>query len=174
MRFSHRHTYGHCKSLTERACCRFHANGVAVFGMAGSKASVLAELLHVLHGQTIAVKMKQGIKQAGRMAGRKDESVPAGPVGVLRVMAHVAPYGIRGGRCTYGHAWVAAVGLLNGVCRKHADSADSLGFDGSHKLPPRLHFLFAGCIIPSVDKSTQALKVCFGTLLRSRRLNYLQ
>ena len=108
------------------------------------------------------------------MAGRKDESVPAGPVGVLRVMAHVAPYGIRGGRCTYGHAGVAAVGLLNGVCRKHADSADSLGFDGSHKLPPRLHFLFAGCIIPSVDKSTQALKVCFGTLLRSRRLNYLQ
>ena len=29
-------------------------------------------------------------------------------------------------------------------------------------------------MIPSVDKSTQALKVCFGTLLRSRRLNYLQ
>ena len=33
---------------------------------------------------------------------------------------------------------------------------------------------FASAIIPSVDKSTQALKVCFGTLLRSRRLNYLQ
>ena len=28
--------------------------------------------------------------------------------------------------------------------------------------------------VPSVDKSTQALKVCFGTLLRSRHLNYLQ
>ena len=31
------------------------------------------------------------------------------------------------------------------------------------------------CIrIPSVDKSTQALKACFGTLLRSRRLYYIQ
>ena len=29
-------------------------------------------------------------------------------------------------------------------------------------------------IIPSVDKSTQALKACFGTLLRSRRLYYIQ
>ena len=28
--------------------------------------------------------------------------------------------------------------------------------------------------IPSVDKSTQALKACFGTLLRSRRLYYIQ
>ena len=29
-------------------------------------------------------------------------------------------------------------------------------------------------MIPSVDKSTQALKACFGTLLRSRRLYYIQ
>ena len=28
--------------------------------------------------------------------------------------------------------------------------------------------------LPSVDKSTQALKACFGTLLRSRRLYYIQ
>ena len=28
--------------------------------------------------------------------------------------------------------------------------------------------------IPSVDKSTQVLKACFGTLLRSRRLYYIQ
>ena len=33
---------------------------------------------------------------------------------------------------------------------------------------------FVALFLPSVDKSTQALKVCFGTLLRSRRLNYLQ
>ena len=31
---------------------------------------------------------------------------------------------------------------------------------------------FHGYIVPSVDKSTQALKACFGTLLRSRRLYY--
>ena len=28
--------------------------------------------------------------------------------------------------------------------------------------------------VPSVDKSTQARKACFGTLLRSRRLYYIQ
>ena len=28
--------------------------------------------------------------------------------------------------------------------------------------------------VPSVDKSTQALKACFGVLLRSRRLYYIQ
>ncbi len=34
-------------------------------------------------------------------------------------------------------------------------------------------FVF-GAKIPSVDKSTQARKACFGTLLRSRRLYYIQ
>ncbi len=29
-------------------------------------------------------------------------------------------------------------------------------------------------LVPSVDKSTQARKACFGTLLRSRRLYYIQ
>ena len=35
-------------------------------------------------------------------------------------------------------------------------------------------FLFSGEKAPSVDKSAQALKACFGTLLRSRRLYYIQ
>ena len=35
-------------------------------------------------------------------------------------------------------------------------------------------FLFSGEKTPSVDKSAQALKACFGVLLRSRRLYYAQ
>jgi len=35
-------------------------------------------------------------------------------------------------------------------------------------------FLFSGEKTPSVDKSAQALKACFGVLLRSRRLYYIQ
>ncbi len=74
------------------------------------------------------------------MAGRKNKSVSAWPGRVLGVMAHIAPYGVSGRCRAYGHAGVAAIGLLNSVCRKHANSANSLGFDGSHKLPPKLHF----------------------------------
>ena len=41
--------------------------------------------------------------------------------------------------------------------------------DGQH---PSLNTFYQ--MVPSVDKSTQALKACFGTLLRSRRLYYIQ
>ena len=47
-------------------------------------------------------------------------------------------------------------------------------FLGNYTAEGKLRVLGALLQVPSVDKSTQALKVCFGALLRSRRLNYLQ
>ena len=121
VRFRHRHADGHRKALAERARCGFHACGVAVFRVAGRAAAGLAEVFEVIHREAVSVKVKQRVFQHGSMPCGKHEAVPPEPGRVLRVVLHLFPERICHRSGADGHAGVAAVGLLDGIRREHAD-----------------------------------------------------
>ena len=82
----------------------------------------MAELLDIVQGEVVPGQVEQAVEQGRAVAGREDETVPAGPSRVGRIVAQEAvPQGVGHGRGAQGHAGVAAVGLLDHVRGKHAD-----------------------------------------------------
>ena len=126
MCFGHRHADGHAHTGTQRTRCRFDACRVAVLRMARRQGIELAELLHVVHRQAVAIKMEQRIEKRRAMATRKDEAVAVRPLRILRIVVHVVrPEFIRHRRRAERQARMARVRLLDGIRRQHADRVDA-------------------------------------------------
>ena len=126
MRLGHRHADSHAHAGTERARRRLNADRVAVLRMARRQGIELAELLHIVHRQAVAIEMEQRIEKRRAMTARKDEAVAVRPLRILRVVVHVVrPEFIRHRRRAERQPRVAGIGLLDGIRRQHADGVDA-------------------------------------------------
>ena len=54
MLFSQGHAHCHAHSRAQRACGRFHADGVAVLGMSRRQRAQLAEIHDILFGEPVS------------------------------------------------------------------------------------------------------------------------
>ena len=100
--------------------------GVAVLGVPRRAAAELAEALEVVERQAVAGEVEHAVEQHAAVAGRQDEAVAVGPLGVRGVVLEVAgPQHVRHGGEAHRHAGVAGVGLLHGVDRQKADGVDA-------------------------------------------------
>ncbi len=71
------------QALAERTRGGLDTGGMAVFGVAGGLGPDLAEVLHFVDRHVgIAEQVERGIEQHRAVAGREDEAVAIGPVGV--------------------------------------------------------------------------------------------
>ena len=130
MRLGHRHADGHAHAGAKRPRRRFDARRVAVLRMARRQRAVLTELLHVIHGQSVAIEMEQRIQQRRAVAAREDEAVAVRPLRILRVVVHVVrPELIGHRRRAERQARVAGVRFLDRVRREHADGVDAFRVD---------------------------------------------
>ena len=131
MAFRHGHAHRHGDALAQGAGGSFHADGMAVFRMAGGLAAPLPEGLKILYAKGIAKQVEQGVFQHRGVARAQNEPVPRLPSRILGVMFHLLPDGIGHGRGADGHTGMAAVGFLHRVCRQHTNGGDGAGL-GCH------------------------------------------
>ena len=100
MSLSHSHADSHAHACTQRAGRSFDTSRMTILRMTRRQGSILTELFHVVHSQSIAIEMKQGIQQRRTMTTRQDEAVAVGPLRILSIMIHmIAPQLISHG-CT--------------------------------------------------------------------------
>ncbi len=105
------------EALAQRAGRRLDAARMAVLGMAGGSGAELAELLQLVEGHVgVAGEMQQRIEQHRAVAGRQDEAVAIGPVG-LRGVELQEPGKQDGGHVGHAHrhAGMPRIRLLHGV-----------------------------------------------------------
>src|SRR5271157_1246135 len=76
-------------ALAERAGGGLDARRKAVLGVSWRLRVPLAKAFDLIEREVVARKIEQGIKQHGRVAVGKDESVASGPVGITRVVPQV-------------------------------------------------------------------------------------
>jgi len=116
----HPHRIG--QTLAKRSRRGLDAGRVAIFGMAGARATKLAKMLDVLDPDIgIAGQIKERIQQHGAVPGGQDEAVAVGPVGIGRVVFEKVGEQDRGCvRHAHGQAWVAACRFLDSVHRQRA------------------------------------------------------
>ena len=115
--------------LAERASRRLHARRAPVFWMPGCPRSDLPELFDVFDGQRLgaadARHIEQAVKQHAAVAGRQNEPVAIGPMGIGGVkFEHVAPKHRRDIGRAHRQAGVTALGLLH---RIEGEKADRVG-----------------------------------------------
>jgi hypothetical protein len=86
----------------------------------------LAEVLDVIH--RIAAQVQQRVVQHRAVAVRQQEAVAVHPFRIGRVVAVMAaPQGHGDFGHAHRHAWVAGIGLLDGVHCQRADRVSHLG-----------------------------------------------
>ena len=111
------------ETLAERARGRLDARGMAVFGMAGGLGAHLPEALQLpdVHPR-IAGEVEERVEQHGAVAGRQDEAVAVGPLGVGGVEAQrlAEEHGGDIGHA-HRHARVTRLCRLHGVHRQRPD-----------------------------------------------------
>ena len=111
---AHAHPVGH--PLAEGAGGHLDAGGVVVLGVARGAAAPLAEAAEVVEGQAVAGEVEHGVEEDRRVPVGQDETVPVGPFGVGRVVAHDAGEQHVGQRGEgHGRAGVAGVGGPGGI-----------------------------------------------------------
>ena len=82
----HGHTDTHPESLAEGSGGGFDTRSVPVLRMTRCHAAVLTESTYLLEWQVISVRVQQGVKHRGAVAGRQDEAVTVGPGRIDRVV----------------------------------------------------------------------------------------
>ena len=105
---------------------RLDARRAPIFRMPGRLRADLPELLEVVDAQSLraadAGQIEQAVEQHAAMAGRKDEPVAIGPMGIGRVeFQHIAPENRRDVSGAHRQAGVAALGLLDRIKGEKAD-----------------------------------------------------
>ena len=127
-----RHADAVAAALPQRSGGRLDPDGQAIFGMAGTFAVELTELLDVVEAQCRAVlglhagKMDQGIEQHRGMPVRQHEAVAVGPGRLLRVEAQeLLPQGVGHRRQGHRRAGMARIGLLHRIHGQGADGVDA-------------------------------------------------
>ena len=121
-----RHADGGRDALAERPGGRLDAGRVAVLGMAGGRRAELAEVLEVVERDPVPGEVQDRVQEHRCVPRGEHEAVAAGPVRVLRRVAHdarVEQVRHRGQR--HRGAGVARVGLLDRVHRERADRVDA-------------------------------------------------
>ena len=122
MRLRHRHADRHAHAGAQRPRRRLDADRVAVLRMARRQRAILAELLHIVERQPVAIEMKQRIEERRAVAAGQDEPVAVLPFRILRVVVHVVrPKLVGHRRAAERQSRMTGVGLLDGIRREHAD-----------------------------------------------------
>ena len=85
MRLCERHAHAVGDALAERARRRFHACGMAVFGVTGGPGAELAEVHQIFLFQVVAVEVQKRIIEHGAMARGENKSVAVVPFGISRI-----------------------------------------------------------------------------------------
>ena len=115
-----RHAHRLGETLPQRPGRDLDPVGVAVLRMPGGPRMPLPELLEVRDRDVVAAQVQRAVEQRRRMAVRQHEAVAVGPLGVLRVVAHVlVKQEVRDRRVAQRRARMPAVCLLHRVhCEK--------------------------------------------------------
>ncbi len=121
-----RHAHRVGETLRERPGRRFDARGVAALGMARRAAAELAEMLELGPRHVVeAGQVQKRIEQHRSVAGRQNESVAIGPLGMRGIeFKEFAPQHGRDIRHAHRHAGMPALRLFHGV---HGERPNRVG-----------------------------------------------
>jgi hypothetical protein len=118
MGFSKSESDGLGKTLAKRAAGCVDSRGVPDFRMSRAKGIQLPEKLELIHRNMETGQVKVGIKKGRAMSGRKDETVPVDPVGMVRIRYQVTGVqGIKERGSAKADSRMARIGLRNHVQR---------------------------------------------------------
>ena len=127
---SHGHADSHAHASAERTRRGFNADRVAVLRMARRQGAHLAELLHIVHRQAVAVEVEQRIEQRRAVAAGQDEAVAVGPFRVLGIVVHVVcPELICHRSTAERQARMTGFCFLDCICCEHADGVHAFRVD---------------------------------------------
>ena len=122
MGLGHGHAHSHAHACPQGARGGLHALRMSILRMPRRKGTILTELLHILHGQSITEEMQQGVKQCRAMPAGKDEAVTVLPLRIPAIVAHVIrPEFIGHRRSPQGQPRMAGFRLLYGIRRQNPD-----------------------------------------------------
>ncbi len=123
--FGRCHAHGVGNALPQWASGGFYTGCIAVFGVAGSFAVQLTEVLQIVDRQLITAEVQQRVNQHGAVTIRQHKAVAVGPVRVGRIVLEIVPpQHFCNVRHSHWRTGVTGVGFLDGV---HAQGTDSVG-----------------------------------------------